>query len=120
MLNLPLLLTVPDIGLNGILITPQQDSREFTIVADPQAGPLEQTLYVTARGEVNSGEPVDQASTPITLRVVAEAKAPSELDGAPQEVAIVARDRFRVFSFESVVLRLNGHSLKTRLVRRRF
>ena len=35
-LNLPLLLTVPDIGLNGILITEQQDSREFTIVADPR------------------------------------------------------------------------------------
>jgi hypothetical protein len=73
-LNLPLLLTVPDIGLNGILITPQQSTREFTIVADAKATPLEQTLYLAARAEVNSGEPVDQASTPITLRVVAPAR----------------------------------------------
>jgi Bacterial pre-peptidase C-terminal domain len=75
-LNLPLLLTVPDIGLNGILITEQQTSREFTIVADTRATPLEQTLYLTARAEVNSGEPVDQASGPITLRVVSRPRGP--------------------------------------------
>lgn len=68
-LNLPLLVTIPDIGLNGILITEQQDSRTFTVTADAKAAPLEQTLYLTARAEVNSGEPVDQASTPITLRI---------------------------------------------------
>jgi hypothetical protein len=85
-LNLPLLLTVPDIGLNGILITEQQTSREFTIVADTRALPLEQTLYLTARGEVNSGEPVDQASTPITVRVVAASKAPEQSPtGAPRQ-----------------------------------
>jgi hypothetical protein len=72
-LNLPFFLTIPDIGLNGILITEQQESRDFTILADPQVEPLEQTLFVTARGEVNSGEPVDQASTPITIKVTAGA-----------------------------------------------
>jgi hypothetical protein len=68
-LNLPLMVTIPDIGLNGILITEQVDSRSFTITADRKAAPLEQTLFVTARAEVNSAEPVDQASTAITLRV---------------------------------------------------
>ncbi len=68
--NLPFFATIPDIGLNGILITEQQDRRSFTITADPRATPLEQTLYVTARAEVNGGEPVEQASTPITLRLL--------------------------------------------------
>jgi len=70
LVNLPLMLTVPDIGLNGILITEQEDGRSFTLRADSQAQPLEQTLFVTARAEVNSGEQVEQASAPITLRVV--------------------------------------------------
>jgi hypothetical protein len=84
-LNLPLYLTIPDIGLNGILITEQQTTREFTIVADSRATPLEQTLYLTARAEVNSGEPVDQASGPIVLRVLAPRRAPEpSAAGAPK------------------------------------
>jgi hypothetical protein len=81
-LNLPLYLTIPDIGLNGILITEQQTTREFTIVADSRATPLEQTLYLTARAEVNSGEPVDQASGPIALRVVSRPRGPEPSAGA--------------------------------------
>lgn len=69
-LNLPFRVTVPNTGLNGILITEQQDGRDFIIEADPAAAPLEQTLYVTARAEVNSGEPNERASTPIILRIL--------------------------------------------------
>jgi hypothetical protein len=68
--NLPFYTTIPDIGLNGILITEQPDRRAFTITADARATPLEQTLYVTARAEVNGGEPIEQASTPIVLRLL--------------------------------------------------
>ena len=76
-LNLPFRVTVPNTGLNGILITEQQDGREFVIEADPAAAPLEQTLYVTARAEVNSGEPNERASTPIILRILPASPTPT-------------------------------------------
>jgi len=68
--NLPFRVTVPNIGLNGILITEEQDSRTFDIVADDNAQPVEQTLYVTARVETNGGTTSEQTSTPITIRIV--------------------------------------------------
>jgi len=68
--NLPLLVTVPDIGLNGILITEDQTSRTFDVVADERAEPTEQTLYVTARVETNGGTASDHSSTPIRIRIV--------------------------------------------------
>ena len=67
--NLPFRVTVPDIGLNGILITEDQDSRTFEIVADANASPVEQTLYVTARVETNGGTSSEHTSTPIRIRV---------------------------------------------------
>lgn len=68
--NLPFRITVPDIGLNGILITEEQTSRSFEIVADDRAEPAEQTLYVTARVETNGGTASDHSSVPITIRIV--------------------------------------------------
>jgi hypothetical protein len=68
--NLPFRITVPDIGLNGILITEDQTSRTFEIVADERADPAEQTLYVTARVETNGGTASDHSSVPITIRIV--------------------------------------------------
>jgi hypothetical protein len=67
--NLPLNVSVPDIGLNGILVTEDQTSRSFEIVADGRAGPVEQTLYVTARIETNGGLS-EHISAPIRLRIV--------------------------------------------------
>jgi hypothetical protein len=67
--NLPFRVTVPDIGLNGILITEDQDSRTFEIVADQNASPVEQTLYVTARVETNGGTSSEHTSTPIRIRI---------------------------------------------------
>ncbi len=68
--NLPLLVSVPDIGLNGILITEEQSSRTFEIVADDRAGPIEQTLFITARVETNGGTASEHSSTPVVIRVV--------------------------------------------------
>lgn len=68
--NLPFHATVPDIGLNGILITEEQDSRSFWIVADENATPVEQTIYVTARVETNGGTSSEHTSTPIRVRIV--------------------------------------------------
>ncbi len=66
--NLPLDVTVPDIGLNGILVTEEQTSRSFEIVAGERAGEVEQTLYVTARIETNGGMS-EHVSAPIRLRI---------------------------------------------------
>ena len=71
--NLPLRVTVPDIGLNGILITEEQVSRSFEIVADEHAEPLEQTLYVTARVETNGGTSSQHSSRPIKIRIAGKA-----------------------------------------------
>jgi len=68
--NLPFKVTVPDVGLNGILITEAQDSRAFTIIADEDAPLVEQTLFMTARIEVNSSLPTSHASEPFILKVV--------------------------------------------------
>jgi hypothetical protein len=68
--NLPFRITVPDIGLNGILITEDQTSRSFDIVADDHATPSEQTLFVTARVETNGGTSSEHSSLPIRIRIV--------------------------------------------------
>jgi hypothetical protein len=68
--NLPFRVTVPNIGLNGILITETQDSREFEIVADDDAAPVEQTLFVTARVETNGGTNSEASSAPLKIRIV--------------------------------------------------
>jgi hypothetical protein len=67
--NLPFRVTVPNIGLNGILITEEQDSRTFDIVADDNASPVEQTIYVTARVETNGNTSSEHSSAPIRIRV---------------------------------------------------
>jgi hypothetical protein len=74
--NLPFKVTVPDVGLNGILITEAQDSREFTIIADEDAPLVEQTLFMTGRIEVNSSLPTSHASEPFILKVVPKKSPP--------------------------------------------
>jgi hypothetical protein len=69
--NLPFRVTVPDIGLNGILITEDQDTRSFEIVADENVRPVEQTLFVTARVETNGGTNSEHSSQPIRIRISA-------------------------------------------------
>ena len=44
--------------------------RTFEIVADANASPVEQTLYVTARVETNGGTSSEHTSTPIRIRIV--------------------------------------------------
>jgi hypothetical protein len=68
--NLPLGVIVPDIGLNGILITESETSRVFHIQADPRTAPLEQNLYLVARIETNSPNSTEHASTSIRLKII--------------------------------------------------
>lgn len=68
--NVPFGVHIPDVGLNGVLITEKEQSRDFYLVADPEAAPLEQKLFLTGRVETNSSLPTDQASEPILLKIV--------------------------------------------------
>jgi hypothetical protein len=68
--NLPFGVHIPDIGLNGVLITEKQDTREFYLEADAHAPAAEQTLFLTGRVEVNSFLPSEQASDTVVLKVV--------------------------------------------------
>ena len=75
--NVPFGVHIPDVGLNGVLITEKEESRDFYLVADPEAAPLEQTLFLTGRVETNSSLPTDQASEPILLKIVPKRTAAS-------------------------------------------
>lgn len=68
--NLPLGVTIPDVGLNGVLITESETSRTFKIAVDPNMGPLEQQLYVVGKVETNSPVASEHAAQPIKLRVI--------------------------------------------------
>jgi hypothetical protein len=76
--NLPFGVHVPDIGLNGVLITEKQDEREFYLEADPHAPPGEHQVVLTGRVEVNSFLPAEQASEPILLKIVPRLTAANE------------------------------------------
>jgi hypothetical protein len=75
--NVPFGVHIPDVGLNGVLITEKEDSRDFYLVADPEAAPLEQKLFLTGRVETNSSLPTDQASEPLLLKIVPKRTAAS-------------------------------------------
>ncbi len=71
--NLPPRVRVPDVGLNGVLITKEQTQRSFTIEALPSAKPIEQMIYVSGKIETRSGLDSSYAAVqPILLKVKAK------------------------------------------------
>ncbi len=71
--NLPPRVRVPDVGLNGVLITEEQTQRSFTIEALPSAEPIEQMIYVSGKVETRSGLDSSYAAVqPILLKVKAK------------------------------------------------
>ena len=70
--NLPPGVHVVNVGLNGVLVTPDQSTRTFTLRADDWAEPIDQPIYVV--GEVESNSPTLHASTPLQLRVESKAE----------------------------------------------
>ena len=71
--NLPPRVRVPDVGLNGVLITEEQTQRSFTIEALPSAEPIEQMIYVSGKIETRSGLDSSYAAVqPILLKVKAK------------------------------------------------
>lgn len=68
--NLPPRVKVPDVGLNGVLITEDQTHRTFTIEALPQAEPIEQLIYIGGAVETRSKQQnVYEAPQAILLKV---------------------------------------------------
>jgi hypothetical protein len=65
--GLPHGVRVLNIGLNGILITERETSREVVLYAEPWVQPMERPLVVLARREGTAGE---FASKPLVLKVV--------------------------------------------------
>jgi hypothetical protein len=69
-MNLPPGVKVIDVGLNGVLITEQENRRSFTIEALPSAEPIEQMVYVGGVVETRSNLPSTYAAPqPILLRI---------------------------------------------------
>jgi hypothetical protein len=70
--NLPFGVQVRDVGLNGVLVTEQESSRRFVIVAEPWAKP--QTRPFFAVGRVESDPSTEVASEPILLTIEPQEK----------------------------------------------
>ncbi len=82
--NLPPRVRVPDVGLNGVLITEEQTQRSFTIEALPSAEPIEQMIYVSGKIETRSALDSSYAAVqPILLKVKAKGTTLSRA-GAPK------------------------------------
>ena len=73
--NLPYGVRVMNVGLNGILVTKEESSRVFTLYAEPWVKPLVQPIYVVARIETNSPNPLEHAAAAIQLQVAGDATA---------------------------------------------
>ena len=67
--NLPYGVRVMNVGLNGILVTKEESSRVFTLYAEPWVKPLVQPIYVVARVETNSSNPLEHAAAAVQLQV---------------------------------------------------
>ena len=65
-LGLPHGVRVLNVGLNGILITERETSREVVLYAEPWVKPMERPLVVLARREGTAGE---FAAKPLPLKV---------------------------------------------------
>jgi hypothetical protein len=65
--NLPFGVRVLDVGLNGVLVTEQGNSREFVLYAEPWAKPMTRLFYCV--GRVESDPQTENAALPIILKV---------------------------------------------------
>ncbi|HUQ95428.1 MAG TPA: hypothetical protein VM120_27360 [Bryobacteraceae bacterium] len=77
-LNLPPQVLVLDVGLNGVLVTEDESKRSFTIVALPNAEPIEQTIYVAGTVETRSPQQSLYAA-PQPIRLVVRKRAQAAL-----------------------------------------
>jgi hypothetical protein len=69
--NLPPGVRVIDIGLNGIVVEENENSRAFVLEAFPTAQPIEQLVHISGRIETRSLLQNSYAAEPISLKVLA-------------------------------------------------
>ena len=67
--NLPPGVRVIDVGLNGIVIDPNENRRTFEVEAFKTAKPIEQPIYVSGRIETRSPLQNSYAAGKISLKV---------------------------------------------------
>ena len=67
--NLPRGVRVLDVGLNGVLVTEEQSSREFVLFAEPWARPQSRSFCAVGRVEASSTTAAEQASSGIVLTI---------------------------------------------------
>ena len=72
-LNLPPHTDTPEVGLNRIMVTEEENARTFSIRALPGAQPLEQLIYVSGIVETRSPQPTSFTAEPIVLKIVEKA-----------------------------------------------
>jgi hypothetical protein len=80
--NLPFGVRVQNIGLNGVLVTEKDTSREFTLYCEPWVKPQSRAFYVI--GQVEGGTP--NAAAPLMLKI--EPKRSPEAETAKKTVRI--------------------------------
>jgi hypothetical protein len=79
--NLPPGVTVVNSGLNGVLVTENQNTRTFTLRAEDWVETMDQPIYVVA--EVESNSPTRHASAPLALKVHSKKVIASSGSGPP-------------------------------------
>lgn len=65
--NLPHGVIVTDVGLNGVLITEEENTQRFTLYAESWVQPMEQPIFVVGRIETTSPQRSDFTAAPIKL-----------------------------------------------------
>ncbi|HMV49451.1 MAG TPA: PPC domain-containing protein [Blastocatellia bacterium] len=76
--NLPHGVIVTDVGLNGVLITEEETTQQFTLAAESWVKPMEQPIFVVGRIETTSPQRSDFPAKPITLVVKPQSAVKSE------------------------------------------
>jgi hypothetical protein len=66
-MNLPHGVRVDDVGLNGVMITEEETSRTFHLLAEAWVRPMTQPLLIVGRVEVNSPLRNESAALPVEL-----------------------------------------------------
>jgi hypothetical protein len=79
--NLPPRVRVLDVGLNGVLITEEEQRRSFQIEALPSAEPVEQIIYVSGKVETRSPQESSYAA-PQAIRLKVKPKTAQVAGGA--------------------------------------
>jgi hypothetical protein len=77
-LNLPYGVKVTNIGLNGILVRPDETRREFTLAAETWVKPQERGLTVTGKVETRSPRLSEYAAKPIRLAITGATAASAQ------------------------------------------